>query len=127
MAHPKGESGLRCLVLLYISRIILSGTRGVTEALSFGHGIALVLELGELSPPLLARCDFVRVLVEIIHVRAYYLDRSHAGATDPIGKEVSRQKADSDENGVDNFPLILGLQLRFVRSNERANVDRHIQ
>jgi hypothetical protein len=73
------------------------------EALSFGHGIALVLELGELPPPLLARCDFVRVLVEIIHVRAHYLDRRHAGATDPICKQLSGQEANADENGVDNF------------------------
>ena len=85
----------------------MSAARGVsfgavTEALSFGHGIALVLELGKLPAPLLARCDFVRVLVEVIDVRAHDLDRPHAGATDPICKEVSSQEADSDEDGVDN-------------------------
>jgi hypothetical protein len=85
----------------------LSAARGVsfgavTEALSFGHGIALVLELGKLPAPLLARCDFVRVLVEVIDVRAHDLDRPHAGATDPICKEVSCQEADSDEDGEDN-------------------------
>jgi hypothetical protein len=50
----------------------LSSARGVsfgavTEALSFGHGVALVLELGKLPAPLLAGCDVVRVLVEIVH------------------------------------------------------------
>jgi hypothetical protein len=50
----------------------LSAARGVsfgavTEALSFGHGVALVLELGKLPAPLLAGCDVVRVLVEIVH------------------------------------------------------------
>lgn len=75
------------------------------EALPSGHGIALVLELGELPAPPLARRDLVRVLVEIIHERAHYLDRPHAGATDPICKEVSGEKADSDENGADNCSL----------------------
>ena len=80
----------------------MSVPRGVTEALSFGHRIALVLELGKLPAPLLTGCDLVRVLVKMIHVRAHYFDRPHAGATDPICKEVSCQKADSDENGVDD-------------------------
>jgi hypothetical protein len=88
----------------------LSAARGVasiavTEALPFGHGLALFLELGELRAPLRARCDLVRVLVEIVDVRAHHLDRPHAGGSDPVREEVSGEKADSDENGVDNCSL----------------------
>jgi hypothetical protein len=83
----------------------LSAARGVsfgavTEALSFGHGVALVLELGKLPAPLLAGCDVVRVLVEIVHVRAHDLDRPHAGTADPICKKVSGQKAEDNEDPV---------------------------
>jgi hypothetical protein len=69
----------------------------VTEPLLFGHGIALVLELGQFPAPLLARRDLIRVLVQVIHVRAHHLDGSHAGAADPICKEVSCEKACPDE------------------------------
>jgi hypothetical protein len=72
----------------------------VTEALPSGYGVALVLELGELTTPSLAGCDFVRMLVEIVDVRAHHLDRPHARASDPVREEISCREAEDDEDGV---------------------------
>jgi hypothetical protein len=71
---------------------------------------------------------FIRVLVQVIHVRTHYLDGSHAGAADPICKEVSCQKADSDEDGVDNGSRTkANLHLRWPPVRVRRPVRPHVR
>jgi hypothetical protein len=83
----------------------LSAARGVsfgavTEALSFGHGVALVLELGKLPAPLLAGCDVVRVLVEIVHCEHTTSIGRTRGPRTQSAKKVSGQKAEDNEDPV---------------------------